>query len=119
MSNTSDKFWMVCVPGRGAPNVRHDAKADAIAEAKRLAQRERASAYVLETVGAAIPQDAVWAEIGAEEKNEPRNECGNSLEEQRGEAFDLHKCIRPKGHTGSHSCSCGKEWLQIPTEAAQ
>lgn len=59
----AEKFWMVSVTGGGAPNVRHEKKAGAIAEAKRLAMRTDARVYVLEAITAFEMPPTVLIEI--------------------------------------------------------
>ena len=48
----AEKFWMVAVTIGGVPLVKHEKKADAIAEAKRLALKTNERAYVLEAITA-------------------------------------------------------------------
>lgn len=48
----AEKFWMVAVTSVGVPLVKHEKKADAIAEAKRLALKTNERAYVLEAITA-------------------------------------------------------------------
>lgn len=43
-------FWTVWCPDRGKSIVRHETKAEAIAEAERLSEKEHAMFYVLEPV---------------------------------------------------------------------
>jgi len=59
----AEKFWMVSVTGGGPTSVRHRAKSDAVAEAKRLAMRTDARVYVLETITAFETPPAVLIEL--------------------------------------------------------
>jgi len=45
-----DKFYMVCVIGRSAPNNIHKTLESAEAEANRLCIKEGAKAYILQTI---------------------------------------------------------------------
>lgn len=44
-----EKFWMCVVEGRPYPRVAHITYEDALKEAKRLAQKENKSVFILET----------------------------------------------------------------------
>lgn len=47
-----EKFWMVSVTGGGPSFVRHEKRADAIAEAKRLTRKTGGRSYILEAITA-------------------------------------------------------------------
>lgn len=54
------KFWMVFAEGGQAPNKQHFVRAEAEAEAQRLAKKNGRPAYVLESLGGyEIPEPAI------------------------------------------------------------
>jgi hypothetical protein len=55
--NDNETFWMVWCPERQMPSKRHPTQAEAIAEATRIAQKEKKPVYVLMSIGQAVPQD--------------------------------------------------------------
>lgn len=46
-----DRFFMVYIPGRGAPEAKHETIKEAVEEATRLTRKERKTAYILKVVG--------------------------------------------------------------------
>ena len=54
------KFWMVYAEGGQAPNKQHFVRAEAEAEAQRLAKKNGRAAYVLESLGGyEIPEPVI------------------------------------------------------------
>jgi hypothetical protein len=53
----NETFWMVWCMDRAAPHKRHPTQALAIAEATRIATKEKKPVYVLMSIGQAFPQD--------------------------------------------------------------
>ena len=47
----SKKFWAVWKAGVGASTVGHQTKSEALAEAERLARKERTTFYIVEAIG--------------------------------------------------------------------
>jgi hypothetical protein len=53
----SDKFWAVWRKnGGGAPNKKHETKADALIEAQRLATQTNEQYFILECIGVVSPK---------------------------------------------------------------
>lgn len=64
----SEKFWIVWLPDRGIPRIRHAERLDAVKEAERVAKLESKRVFVCECVGYAEPQEppVVWVDVDAE-----------------------------------------------------
>lgn len=60
-----EPFWMVYCPGHGAPQQRHETLAEAEAEARRIAAKERCDTFVMVSFGVASPSEppTTWALI--------------------------------------------------------
>jgi hypothetical protein len=60
------KFWMLWVPTRGEPKVKHETRQIAEEEAKRLANKNGEPVYLLECVGCYELQDVPVKFVPAE-----------------------------------------------------
>ncbi len=100
----NETFWMVWCMDRAAAHKRHSTQASAIAEATRIAQKEKKPAHVLMSIGQAVPQDppVVWIPAveptpALDETIYPPRDCGKDREYSNGfkTGFDARNLRTP------------------------